>query len=130
MFLNGDYQNRSDNNYVLSPYVERCTRFELQTLIRRRVNACIVFIHSLLTGKINSPALRSRITFNSRSTTHNGMIFITACRTFHSLNSPFNNACRMFNAISNKIDPTLPHNQFRNALHRLPDSDLIQFLRL
>lgn len=130
MFLNGDYHNRSDNNYVLSPYVERCARFELQTLIRRRVNACIIFVHSILIGRINSPALRSRITFNSRSTRHNGMILIGACRTSHSFYSPFNNACRMFNAVCSIIDPTLPHNLFRNALLRLPDSDLSQFLKL
>ncbi|XP_037029672.1 uncharacterized protein LOC119069658 [Bradysia coprophila] len=130
MFLNGDHLNRSDNDYVLSPYVERCAGLDLQTLIRRRTNVCILFIHSLITGKINSPTLRSRITLNSRSTRHNGMIFIRACRTSRSFNSPFNNACRMFNAVSNIIDPTLPHNLFRNALYRLPDSNLTNFLRM
>lgn len=130
MFMNRDYLNRSENNYVLSPYVERCGKHKLQTLIRRRANACILFIHSVLTGRISSPALRSRITFNARPTRHNGMIFIRSYRTGRSTYSPFNIACRMFDAVSSIIDPTLPHMQFRNALQRVPDSDLRLFLTL
>ena len=130
MILNGDYLNRSDNNYVLSPYTDRCAKFDLQTLIRRRTNACIMFIHSILTGKIDSPMLRSRIVLNSRPLLNNGMIFIKGCRTSHSYNSQFNNACRMFNAVSSIIDPTLPHNEFQNALLHIPDSNLSRFLNL
>lgn len=130
MFLNGDHRNRSDDNYVLSPYVERCAKFNLQSLARRRTNACILFIHSLLIGRINSPTLRSRIMFNSRSTRHNGIINIKACRTLRSYHSPFNEACRMFNSISDVVDTTLPRVQFRSALLRVPDSVLSDFLDL
>ena len=130
MFLNRDHFNRTADNYVLSPYVERCANFNLQSLIRRRADSCIMFIHSLLTGRIDSPALRSRISFNSRFTRHNGLIRIPACRTIRSCNSPLNNACRLFNVVSDVIDVTLPHKEFRNSLRQVPDSTLSQFLQM
>lgn len=130
MFLNDDYQHRADNGYVLSPYNERCMKFKLQTLIRRRTNACILFIHSVLTGKINSPFLRSRITLNPRLLRHNGLIHLKSSRTFHTTHSPFNEACRMYNVVSSMIDPSLPHDHFRNELLSLPDSVFGAFVEL
>lgn len=40
IFLNGDDQDRADNDYVLEPYIDRCIELNLDTLVRRRTNAC------------------------------------------------------------------------------------------
>lgn len=130
MFINGDLEHRAENDYVLSPYTERCIDHNLETLTRRRVNACALFIHSILTGKIISPTLRSRITFNFRPLKNNGLIFMQRNRTLCTSNSPFNYACKIFNLVSSFVDPTLPRDKFRNELLNLPDSILDSFVRL
>lgn len=118
LFLLGDHQRHLTQSYVLPPYVERCAQLELQLLVRRRINATILFIHSIIMGTYNSPYLRSMITFNAdpRLLRHP----IIKINTYD--NSPFNVACRIFNIAAENIDPTLSRDQFRTALMKLPDS--------
>lgn len=56
IFLRNDYINRSENNYVLPPYNLRCNSLDSTTLIRRKINAAVIFIHKIISGKINAPA--------------------------------------------------------------------------
>ena len=37
---------------------------------------------------------------------------------------------RLFNVVSDVIDVTLPHKEFRNSLRQVPDSTLSQFLQM
>lgn len=45
LFLLGDDKRHLTRSYVLSPYTDRCIQLGLSTLVRRRINAIIIFIH-------------------------------------------------------------------------------------
>lgn len=124
IYLNGDHLKRDENNYVLEPYTQRCKKFDLVSLIRRRVNASALFIHAIIIGKINSPLLRSSMVLNEgvRSLRKPEFIRLKASRTDTSTHSSFNNACYIFNHAALFLDPTLPHHEFRKKLIELPDS--------
>lgn len=124
IFIRGDYLNRSENNYVLLPYEIRCEMLGMTTLGRRRLNAAVIFIHKILSGRTISPTLRNELIINSgvRSLRRPEFIRLKNYRTDRALFSPFNIACRAFNFASLFIDPTLPLHQFRERLIKLPPS--------
>lgn len=119
IFMNGDHINRSNNNYVLRPYDERCVDAALQTLVRRRANSSAMFIHGLISGKTNAPNLRNRINVNSGVRTIRNPEFIRV--QFSKTDSPFNNACYTYNHAALFIDPTLSMREFKRQLENLPD---------
>lgn len=123
IFLRGDYINRSENNYVLPPYEIRCNSLILTTLIRRRINAAVIFIHKIISGKIISPTLRNELILNTgtRSIRRPEFIRLKHYRTERALFSPFNMACRAFNLAALFIDPTLPLYRFKEKLLAQPD---------
>lgn len=122
IFLNGD-NHRPADQYILSPYTERCTNAGLQTLIRRIINAIVLFVHSIISGRFKCPALRAQLDLNTgvRTLRNPEFIRIKAARTEKSLYSPFNSACRMYNFAALYIDPTLSFNDFRCKLMKLQD---------
>lgn len=127
LFLLGDNKRHLTGSFVLSPYADRCAQLGLTTLVRRRVNAIVLFIHSVIIGKYNSPQLRSMMTLNDgeRVVRYPNFIILKT----HD-NSPFNVACRLFNLAATTIDPTLPRNEFRTALLNLPDDFFNQWTAL
>lgn len=127
LFLLGDNNRHLTGSYNLPPYTDRCAKLKLATLARRRVNAIILFVHSIIMGKLNSPHLRSLITLNDGARMLRHASFIKL-RTYD--NSPFNVACQLFNIAARNIDPTLSHNQFRTALLKLPDDLFGEFTAL
>jgi hypothetical protein len=50
----------------LPPYVDRCPLIRLEKLAERRVNACVMFIFEILSGRVNSSNLLSLISINAR----------------------------------------------------------------
>lgn len=124
MFLNKDYINREENNYQLAPYADRCAKFELKSLVRRRIEAQVIFMHKIISGKYNSQFLRNQLSLNwgTRTIRNPEFIRIPFCRTDYALYSSFNIACRAYNHAVLFIDPTLPLIQFIEKLHRLTDS--------
>ncbi|XP_037042123.1 uncharacterized protein LOC119078631 [Bradysia coprophila] len=118
LFLLGDDRRHLTQSYELPPYTERCEQLGLITLIRRRINAIILFIHALIIGKYQSPYLRSLITLNPGTRIMRNPDFIKIGT--HD-NSPFVVACILFNIAARHVDPTLPSGQFRTSLLRLPD---------
>ena len=124
LFLLGDDKRHLTEEYVLPPYTERCNQLEMVTLVRRRINAIILFIHSLIMGKFNSPHLRSLITLNksSRSMRFFNFITIKGYNREYLTSSPFNKACSLFNIAARQIDPLLPRRHFRSALMNIPDN--------
>lgn len=133
MLLNGDFRRRLEqNNFVLAPYTDRCATLDLQTLLRRRVNASALFIHSIISGKYNAPNLRSKLQLNRgiRTIRNPEFIRLKMCHTNHSTASPFNNACRIFNCAALFIDPSLPHYQFKEKLLQIPDAAFGQWTQL
>lgn len=124
IFLNEDYLNREPGVFVLHDYTERCEKLGLQTLSRRRMNLAVLFIHKLISGRINAPALRGELIINDgiRSLRRPEFIRLKNLRTERALFSPFNLSCRAFNLVALFVDPTLPFYAFRERLLRLPDS--------
>lgn len=112
------------DSYRLRPYIDRCAELNLVSLLRRRTDAAVFFIHDILSGKINSPFLRNRITLNngSRALRNPDLIRIDRCRHAYSTFSPFNFACRLFNIAVRHVDPTLPTTNFRRSVKELEDS--------
>lgn len=132
MFLHNDYIQLSANNFTLRPYNERCQDLEISTLIRRRVNASVLFVHNILSGRIQSPLLRNDIQLNNGTRTIRRPEYIRfkTYRTDHSQFAPFNTACRAFNHAALMLDPTLPTYEFKRELKKLPDEifgDLLRF---
>lgn len=118
IYLNGDYLNRKENDYVLAPYVDRCQELEMVTLTRRRINDSIIFIHKIISGRYDATNIKEHLELNTgRRTLRNPeFIRIKAFRTDYGLFSPFNMACRAFNIAALFIDPTIPLNQFKSRL--------------
>lgn len=50
IYLHGDNFNRKKNNYLLPPYDTRRVELNLDTLVRRRINASILFIKIIISG--------------------------------------------------------------------------------
>lgn len=122
-FMHRDNINREENEYVLAPYLERCEELGLISLNRCRVNSAVLWIQKIITGRINSPDLRSQLVLHTEDQiTNQDFIQLNLSRTFYGSNSPFNNACRAYNHAVLYIDPTLPYNCFKNEVLRLPDS--------
>lgn len=118
LFLLGDDKRHLTKSYVLSPYTERCEQLGLTTLVRRRINATVLFMHALISNKYLSPHLRSMLTLNSSTRVLRNSNFISIGRND---GSPFSDACRLFNVAASKIDPSLPRTIFRTSLRALPD---------
>lgn len=114
MFLNKDYLNRSDNNYKLAPYSERCAKFDLTSLVRDRVNAAAIFMHKIIMGKYSSNVLRNELDINwgVRCIRRPEFIRIKHCKTDYAIHSPFNTACRAF--IMQLFSSTLQFHQIRS----------------
>ena len=116
--------NDHTNPFKLRPYEDRCAELNLVPLLRPRINACIYFIHDILSGRVNCPRLRSqlqffRITYFTRSPK---FIKLERCKRECTDVSPFRTACRLYNLIALHIDVTLDHQSFRNRVMQLPDS--------
>lgn len=108
MFLNGDREKQMEtNDYALTPYIDRCNHFKLETLLRRRFNATAILMHGLVSGRRDSPFIRSKFTINDdeRLLRNPGILkWNKNYRTRHSQHSPFDQACSIFNFVSNLID--------------------------
>lgn len=123
IFLTGEYRNRVENNFVLTPYIDRCLLSNLTSLVRRRLNAAVLFIHKIISGRYQAPDIRNELILNTgtRCLRRPEFIRIKNCRTERSLFSPLNMACRAFNQAVLFIDPTLPFLNFKSRLLQLPD---------
>lgn len=115
LFLNNDHTRR-ENNYSLSPYTERCMKFNLTTLTRRKINSTVLFLHMIISGKLKSHLLRSNINLRNPE-----FIRIGAHKSDSLQYSPFNNACFICNHVALFVDPSLPYDQFKRELLDLPD---------
>jgi hypothetical protein len=51
--------------YDLPPYEHSCALLRLDTLVKRRSLACIMFIFDVLGGRMNSPNLLSALDLNT-----------------------------------------------------------------
>lgn len=132
IFLHQDNINREENGYVLAPYKERCIELELDSIRRRQLNASVLFMHKIISGRVSCPNIRSQLNLNTGIRTFRNPEFIKIkfSRTDHGQNSPLNLACRAFNHAALFIDPTLPYEEFKVKLIKLPDTAFGQLANL
>lgn len=132
IFLHRDNINRRENDYVLAPYRERCVELGLTSLNRRRVNSSALWIHKIISGRIDSPYLRNQMEIydGERVTRNPDFIKLQHSRTKYGWNSPFNNACKAFNCAANMVDPTLPYDEFKKQVINLPDEAFKNLVKL
>lgn len=130
--INRENMNRQENGFVLPPYADRCAGLGLGTLLRRRVNASVLFIKKVISGQLESPPLRKNMSLNTGIRTFRNPEFIRLkhSSTDYGLYAPFNYACRAFNFAPLFIDPTLPFFEFRKRLLKLPDEAFRELTKL
>jgi len=130
LYANRDrYVNENQDSYQLRPYLDRCNEIRLTSLLRRRTDAAVFFIHDILTGKINVQFLRDRIHLydGSRCLRYPSFIRINRSNNVYSRFSPFNFACQLFNMAAAHVDPSLPSLLFRQSVLKLDDSIFEKF---
>jgi hypothetical protein len=98
--------------YDLPPYVGPCALNRLETLTRRRSDACVMFVFDVLSGRVGSSNLLSLL-----NVTRGGdFLRIDFHRTNYGVHEPLNDAVRHFNEVAGLFDFHLSSNQFFNRL--------------
>lgn len=94
--------------YNLPPYEHRIQLLHIQSLLQRRVNNDIVFIHQLLSGALDAPDLLTCVGLNYRGGAHHlrslELLHYPHHRTNYGMNEPLTRMCRLFNLNSKMID--------------------------
>lgn len=132
IFLHRDYIDRKENDYVLTPYSDRCKELQINTLLRRRINTSILFIHKIIMGRYKAPDIRNELSLNTGVRTFRNPEFIRIpfCRTDDEMFSPFNFSCRAFNFAALYTDPTDSFERFRSKILQIPDESFNRLCQL
>lgn len=102
MALN-EWPKANVNNYKIRPYVERCDDLNLDTIYNRYAVACCTLIVDLVTGRLKSEYLLSKIKWNTnRQTRGSNMLLIPTFKVDYLRNQSFWSAVKQFN--ENKIE--------------------------
>jgi hypothetical protein len=82
----------------LPPYEHRCALLRLDTLVKRRSIACIMFKSDILSGRMNSPYLLSALDFNTPRyrTRGSDILPIGSHLTNYEVDEPMSTAMREF----------------------------------
>lgn len=112
------------NQYQMRPYTDRCKELNIETLRRRRINSCIVFIFDILSGRINSPSLRNQLNMTAARylTRQTDFIKLNFCRLDCTINAAFRTSCKLYNVAALFVDTTTDRYTFIRRINRLPDS--------
>jgi hypothetical protein len=98
--------------FDLPPYVDRCALIRLETLAKRRANACVMFIFEVLSGRVNSSNLLPLISINAPwyHTRTSDLLRVDFYRTNYGVHEPLNRAVRSFNEFASLFDLHLARN--------------------
>jgi hypothetical protein len=104
------------DTYDLPPYEHRCALFRLDTLVKRRSIACIMFTFDVLSDRMNSPDFLSDIDLNTPRYQTRGSEFLRIGfhRTNYRAHEPMSATMHKFNEIIGLFDFILTRNQFMN----------------
>jgi hypothetical protein len=107
-----------DGYLWFTTYEHRCALLRLDTLVKRRSIACIMFIFEILSGRMNSPNLLSALDLNTPRYRTRGSDFLRIGfhRTNYGVHEPMSAAMREFNEVIGLFDFILTRNQFVNRL--------------
>ena len=96
MALN-EYPN-ANNNYTISPYDDRCSKLNIDSIQSRYEYACCVFIYDLIHHNLNSNFLTEKLVWNnSRPTRNTELLKIPTYTSGYLQNQSFWSAVRQFN---------------------------------
>jgi hypothetical protein len=76
--------------FDLPPYVDRCAFIRLETLAKRRANACVMFIFEILSGRVHSSNLLSLTSINASWTSD--FLRVEFHHTNYDVHEPLNGA--------------------------------------
>jgi hypothetical protein len=96
--------------YDLPPYEHRCALLRLDTLVKRRCIACIMFLFDILSGRMNSPNLFSDLNTPRYQTMGSEFLRIGFHRTNYGVQEPMSAAMREFNEVIGLFDFILTRN--------------------
>lgn len=104
-----------------APYEFKCSLTSLQSLESRRRNACVFFMHDLISGHIDSSNLLSMVNFNVpyRPLRSHPFLRLQQHRTNYGMSEPMNNMSSIVNDISSLIDFNLGRTVFRRRFFDL-----------
>jgi hypothetical protein len=105
--------------YDLFPYVDRCALICLETVTRRRSDACVMFVFDVLSGRLGSPNLLSLVNVVGLRYRIRGGDFlqIDFHHTNYGVHELLNDAVLHFNQVADGLfDFHLSRNQFFNRL--------------
>jgi hypothetical protein len=102
----------------LPPYEHRCALLRLDTLVKRRSIACIMFIFDILSGRMNALNLLSSLDLNTPRYWARGSKFLRIGfhRTNYRVHEPMSAAIYEVNEVIDLFDFLLTRNQFMNRL--------------
>lgn len=107
-----------DENYRMPSYISRCDLIGIETLARRRINACAFFVFDLLSERYDAPNLLSQVTIN-RSTRNPRLpqfLNVQDHRTDYGQYEPINNMCMKFNQFSHLYTAGMSRDVFRTKV--------------
>lgn len=110
-----------DENYRLPSYISRCDSIILETLVRRRINACVFFVFDLLRGRLDAPGILSHVKLNRdvvsdrpvRHSRESRFLVIHRHRTDYGQHEPINDLCMNFNRFSHLYSSVISRDAFR-----------------
>lgn len=107
------------DNYILPPYEDRLKLINLQTLVKRREVADILFVHQLLSGTIDSPALLEMISLrtNPRNLRSVPLFHLAHHRTNYGHFEPISRMLRLANNAQNILDFHSSLSSLRKSLY-------------
>lgn len=106
----------------LPSYVHRCQLIDIETLERRRTNACLLFMFDLFTFKIDADDIRNKmIPYDSTRPIRSHLLFkMHLHRTNYGINEPINRIICISNKIAAHFSFTMSREIFKKCIKSLP----------
>lgn len=108
----------------LPPYSNRCNLINIESLERRRSNACLFFMFDLFTFRIDANEIRNlMIAKEPTRTLRTHLLFrIYRHRTNYGINEPINRITSLSNRIAPYFSFTMSREMFRAHIRQLPEA--------
>ena len=116
---------RRDSNYRLPPYAYRCDLVKIESLSRRRLNLCALFVFDILRGRVKAPGLSTMLRVNEppRPLRDEDYFLLDHHKTNYGLFEPVTNMSRTFNLFAHLYDELVTRDQFRLRVRSLKLTD-------
>ena len=112
---------RRGSDYRLPSYLSRCKLIGIESLARRRINACVFFVFDVLDGRYNTPFITFSVVFNdpTRSLRFHDCLTVDRHRTDYGRYEPINNMCLLFNQFAHLYHAGMSRDVFRAGVKNM-----------